>query len=222
MSGCPQMDEMTGDNLRPGRSRFAYAVRALANGIRTRLYFLLRCRYVRRAGMVRIPWSVELWSPHRDIRLGRRVQFGSGCIVHCDARFGNDILVARNVAFIGRRDHRCDVIGRTMWDSPRDDGEKLIVEDDVWVGHGAIILAGVTIGRGAVVAAGSVVTSDVPRYSIVAGVPARVVRQRFAPEQLRSHEEILGYEDRTAPVADPGWRLAGTSRRSPGSRYHHS
>ncbi len=50
---------------------------------------------------------------------------------------------------------------------------------DVWVGHGAIILPGRTIGTGAVVAAGAVVTKDVAPYAIVAGNPARVIRQRF-------------------------------------------
>jgi acetyltransferase-like isoleucine patch superfamily enzyme len=49
---------------------------------------------------------------------------------------------------------------------------KPTVEDDVWIGHGAIILAGVKIGRGSVVAADSVVTKDVPRYAIVGGIPA--------------------------------------------------
>ena len=49
------------------------------------------------------------------------------------------------------------------------------VEDDVWIGHGAIIIAGVTIGRGAIVATGSVVNRAVKPYAIVAGMPARVV-----------------------------------------------
>jgi virginiamycin A acetyltransferase len=54
------------------------------------------------------------------------------------------------------------------------------VEDDVWVGHNAIILPGVKIvGRGSVVAAGAVVTKEVPRYAIVTGNPARVLRYRF-------------------------------------------
>ncbi|WP_371348411.1 DapH/DapD/GlmU-related protein [Ancylobacter sp. IITR112] len=52
---------------------------------------------------------------------------------------------------------------------------------DVWIGHGAIVLAGRAIGDGAVVAAGAVVTKDVAPYSIVAGVPARPVKERFPP-----------------------------------------
>lgn len=52
----------------------------------------------------------------------------------------------------------------------------IVVEDDVWIGSGAIVTDGVRVGRGAVIAAGSVVTRDVPPHTVVAGVPARVVR----------------------------------------------
>lgn len=54
----------------------------------------------------------------------------------------------------------------------------VVIEDDVWLGAGAIVLDGVTVGRGCVVGAGSVVTKDIPPFSVAYGVPARVVRQR--------------------------------------------
>ncbi|MFV9507048.1 MAG: hypothetical protein AB4911_21060 [Oscillochloridaceae bacterium umkhey_bin13] len=58
-----------------------------------------------------------------------------------------------------------------------------MLSHDVWIGHGAIVLPGVTVGRGAVVAAGAVVSQDVPPYVIVGGVPARPIRPRF-PEPI--------------------------------------
>lgn len=54
----------------------------------------------------------------------------------------------------------------------------VIINDNVWIGMNAIILPGVTIGKGAVIAAGSVVTKDVPPYSLVGGNPAKIIRQQ--------------------------------------------
>lgn len=53
---------------------------------------------------------------------------------------------------------------------------KIIVEDDVWIGANAVILPGIRIGRGVIVGAGAVVTADVPPYTVVAGIPARIIR----------------------------------------------
>lgn len=54
----------------------------------------------------------------------------------------------------------------------------IFIDDYVWIGVGAIVLQGVKIGKGAVIAAGSVVTKDIEPYSIVAGVPAKVIGKR--------------------------------------------
>jgi phosphonate metabolism protein (transferase hexapeptide repeat family) len=62
------------------------------------------------------------------------------------------------------------------------------VGHDVWIGHGATVLPGVTIGNGAVVGAGAVVTHDVAPYTIVAGVPAEPIRQRF-PDEIAARIE---------------------------------
>jgi acetyltransferase-like isoleucine patch superfamily enzyme len=176
-------------------------LRSIANSIRTSLYFSLRCRWVKRSGMVRIPWSTTIFSTHRDITIGDRVQFGPNCWIHCDVSLGNDILMAPFVAFIGRDDHRYDIPGLSIWDSPRGDTTKTIVEDDVWIGYGAIILSGVTIGTGSIVAAGAVVANDVPPYSIVGGNPARLIKSRFADEQRRTHSTILSTRRESRPSA---------------------
>jgi len=178
-------------NARPGRSLSGLLIRRTGNWLRTQLYFLSRGRWVRRKGFVRMPWSVRIWSPHRDVEFGQRVQFGPRCVIQCDISFGDDVLVAGEAAFVGRDDHRIDVPGKTVWESPRGDSFKTVVEGDVWIGYRAMVLAGVRIGRGAVVAAGAVVTKDVAPYTVVAGVPAREVARRFTPEQIGQHEAIL-------------------------------
>lgn len=74
-------------------------------------------------------------------------------------------------------------------DEDAEGAEPLIIEDDVWIGHNAIILPGCKrIGRGAVVGAGAIVTKDVDRYAIVAGNPARKLRDRF-PTDLQAAVE---------------------------------
>lgn len=61
----------------------------------------------------------------------------------------------------------------------------IIVNDDVWIGLGVIVLSGVTIGRGAVIAAGSIVSKDVPPYAIVAGNPAKIIKYRLSEDEIQ-------------------------------------
>jgi acetyltransferase-like isoleucine patch superfamily enzyme len=68
---------------------------------------------------------------------------------------------------------------------------KVIIEDDVWIGYGSIVLSGVKIGRGSIVAAGSVVTKDIEPYSIVAGNPAKLIRKRFTEDEIHLHEKLI-------------------------------
>lgn len=67
---------------------------------------------------------------------------------------------------------------------------KIVVEDDVWIGTEAFIMPGVKIGKGAIVAARSVVTKDVPPYSIVGGNPAAVIKYRFSEDNIRKAMSI--------------------------------
>jgi acetyltransferase-like isoleucine patch superfamily enzyme len=91
-------------------------------------------------------------------------------------RIGNGVQIAPRCAFYSY-DHGT-APGDLVRDQPlRSDGP-IIIEDDVWVGFGAIVLSGVRIGKGAVIGAGSVVTRDVPEGAVVAGSPARVIKMR--------------------------------------------
>lgn len=66
----------------------------------------------------------------------------------------------------------------------------VIIEEDVWVGSNTVILPGVKIGRGAIIGAGSVVTKDVPRYSVAYGNPAKVHSNRFDDEKIQYLEDL--------------------------------
>ena len=70
----------------------------------------------------------------------------------------------------------------------------ITVGHDVWIGHGVIVLGNVTIGNGAILAAGSVVTKDVDAYAIVAGVPAKMIRKRYAETIIKEIEELKWWE----------------------------
>ena len=73
---------------------------------------------------------------------------------------------------------------------------------DVWIGHGAIVLPGVSIGTGAAVGAGAVVTQDLPPFAVAVGVPARVLRFRFAPQIVAALQRIAWWEWERAQLAD--------------------
>lgn len=110
-------------------------------------------------------------------------------------KIGHFCSIASDVHFILGGEHGCNTIStfpfkQMILNCGVDTTSKgdIVVEDDVWIGHGTTVLSGVRIGQGAVVAAGAVVTKDVPPYAIVGGVPAKVIKYRFAPDII---EELL-------------------------------
>lgn len=66
----------------------------------------------------------------------------------------------------------------------------IVIEDDVWIGANVAVLSGVTIGRGSIIGAGSVITKDIPRYSIVGGNPAKILRSRFQEPTIAYLESL--------------------------------
>jgi len=93
-------------------------------------------------------------------------------------KIGSNVMIANNVMIIGGN-HNISRIDIPMIEQGMGKQGFIIIEDDVWIGAGSIILTGVTLGKGSVIGAGSVVTKSVESYSIVAGNPARVIKKRY-------------------------------------------
>jgi acetyltransferase-like isoleucine patch superfamily enzyme len=169
-------------------------IKSLFNFIRNIFIFHIRYPWVKIGHNVHSHWSTCFWSPRKHIFIGNDVGIGHGCLILVDIEIGNKVLIADNVAFLNSDEHRYDIVGKTIWDSGNGHKYKIIVEDDVWLGHGVIVLSPAHIGHGAIVAAGSVVTKDVLPYSIVGGNPAKVIKMRFDPDQIVQHEKVLNIE----------------------------
>jgi len=140
--------------------------------------------------------GVFLWAKN-NLTIGDNFYIGKYSIIECDTIIGNNVIIANRVSLAGRYDHHFQQIGvpTRLSSQIRDKdynwkglNQKIIIEDDVWIGVGCIVLSGVKIGIGSIVAAGSIVTKDVEPYSIYAGNPARKIRNRFDSEdQLKEH-----------------------------------
>ena len=113
----------------------------------------------------------------KGIRVGDRSDLGVDCLVMGSVSIGADVMMGPRCVLISYEHHFADV-SRPMNQQGLAEDRPVNVEDDVWLGAGCIVLAGVTIGRGAIVAAGSVVTKDVAPFTIVGGNPARLIRSR--------------------------------------------
>ena len=113
------------------------------------------------------------------LRVGDHSNIGPYSYIGCSGfiSIGNNVMISPRVS-IYAENHVFD----STEDTIKSQGIKrktVVIEDDCWIAANSIILAGVTIGKGSVVAAGSVVSKDVPPYSVVAGVPARIIKSRL-------------------------------------------
>ena len=174
-------------------------VRALFRYIRIKT--VLSKKYITYGEWVYVGKNSRLWAPHH-IRLGNYVRLGNLVHIEANCTIGDYSGLSSRVALIGRLDHDYKTIGvpfnfasfvggRAMKGSYRQEEDEVSIEEDVWVGHQSIVLTGVRIRRGTVVAAGSVVVHDTEPYSIVAGVPAKKVGERFTKDEIEIHERKI-------------------------------
>lgn len=137
--------------------------------------------------------SVYFEKPNAVLSIGKRTFIGRSMISVAEkVTIGSDVMISWGVTLADHNSHSIrfteralDVanwaIGKKMWDRVKTDEIKIC--DKSWIGFNSIILKGVTIGEGAIVGAGSVVTKDVPPWTIVAGNPAKTIRELSLDER---------------------------------------
>ena len=131
----------------------------------------------------------------RDIEMGPYSWINRGCRIGPRVKIGKYVMFAPRVAIVGG-DHEYGKPGVPIIFAGRGTVRPTIIGDDVWIGYGVTIMAGVSVGNGAIIAAGSVVTRDVPKYEIHAGVPAKKIAERFAdPDDVRQHDQMLNSDE---------------------------
>ncbi|NMH86360.1 acyltransferase [Flavivirga sp. Y03] len=128
-------------------------------------------------------------------KYGGKIVIGNHCYVGEGARLwsgesltiGNNVLISHNVSIVDTDSHEINYLERAVrykemlstghWETKGSiKTNPIIIKDYAWINFGASILKGVTVGKGAIIGAGSVVTKDVPDWTIVAGNPAQIIR----------------------------------------------
>jgi acetyltransferase-like isoleucine patch superfamily enzyme len=195
---------------RHGMLNFPYA-RLLGRYLRRRLFTAAGRRW-RTDGLLFLGRRLELQVARRGrVEFGRFVWIGDGTKIRCHegvveigaktvmgqectisayqrVRIGEQCVIADRAMFIDF-DHGVVEVERPI----RVQGiykRDVEVGSNVWIGYGACILRGVRVGDNSIVGTNSVVTKDVPANAVVAGIPARVIRMREAPEELRWSEPV--------------------------------
>lgn len=111
------------------------------------------------------------------ISIGNDSGIGIDCELYGEVVIGNNVLMGPECVFY-TSNHECHDKNKLIGEQGQTVEEKIIIEDDVWIGRRVIVLPGVKISRGMVVGAGSVLTKNFPEYSIVAGNPCKIIGMR--------------------------------------------
>jgi acetyltransferase-like isoleucine patch superfamily enzyme len=132
---------------------------------------------LRHGEFVSFAGGADIRSPH-FATLGHHVSIGKNFTCEVDLRVGDFVLISSNVSVIGR-DHPFDDPSVTVYEATRLDTSVVEIGSDVLIGFGSILVGSVRIGDGCIVGAGSVVTRDLPPFTVCAGVPAKPLKPRY-------------------------------------------
>jgi acetyltransferase-like isoleucine patch superfamily enzyme len=119
---------------------------------------------------------------------GGKVQIGNYCQIGADVAFhASNHPISYMTTYIN-----ANLFGGSL--KNQNDNHAITIGHDVWIGHGVIIVGEVKVGNGAIIAAGSVVTKDVPPFTIVGGVPAKEIRKRFSDTVIQEIEALQWWD----------------------------
>lgn len=117
----------------------------------------------------------------KNIQIGDNAWISKNVALYANSGIiiGDDVIIAKDVSIISGDHGHSDKSKKINQQGMRKDAQPIIIGNDVWIGEKAVILKMVKVGDGCVIGAGSIVTKDVPPYSVVAGNPAKIIKQRM-------------------------------------------
>lgn len=143
------------------------------------------CRFTRMDVLPFQPFTMGDYSTVEDfatvnngvgaVHIGHHTRIGIGNVIIGPVTIGNNVILAQNIVMSGLNHTYTDITQPIDWQPTTT--ATITVEDDCWIAANAVITAGVTIGKHCVVAGGAVVTKSVPPFSVVAGNPAKLIKQ---------------------------------------------
>lgn len=139
---------------------------------------IVTCRHIfKKMGKVDVIQKGVHFGTGESVEIGDRSGIGKYALIPQNIIIGNYVMIAQDL-FVVANNHNFERTDIPMIMQGSPNFEQVIIEDDVWIGTRVVINPGLRIGCGSIIGAGSVVTKDVEPYSIVGGVPARLIRKR--------------------------------------------
>ncbi|MDR0866394.1 MAG: acyltransferase [Candidatus Symbiothrix sp.] len=150
---------------------------------------LLGCEYIsignnfiiRRDGKIRAYTDFEGYKYNPEFTIGNNVYLGTNCCLSAIGKItiGNNVTFASNITVMDHMHGMLDYKDINVPVMKRQLSSKgaIVIEDNVWIGEGVVILSGITIGKNSIIGANSVVTKSFPSNCIIAGVPAKIIKQ---------------------------------------------
>lgn len=112
-----------------------------------------------------------------EVEIGDYSSIGANCVLHPKVKIGKYVMMGPDVFMVGNN-HITSDIERPMCFQGKTENQKIVIEDDCWLGARVMIMPGRRIGHGSILASGAIITKDVEPYSVMGGNPAKLIKKR--------------------------------------------